>query len=77
MPALPVYEAPKERVPAALPKGLQITKMPSTLNKVISKMLAPKLKAKLPNKMKTAIRPKTKSRINPKTKMKTKGIQIV
>jgi hypothetical protein len=54
-PTLPVYEAPKPRPTAILPQGLEVTKMPSTMNKMISKMLpklgklkAPKMKMKLP-----------------------------
>lgn len=70
VPTLPVYEKPAEKVTAVLPKGLQVTKMPSTMNKMISKMLLPKMKAKLP-KMKSKM-PRSKARL-PKTK---KGIQI-
>jgi hypothetical protein len=77
LPTLPVYPPPKERVPAALPKGLEVTKMPTTLNKVISRMLAPKMKAKLPNKMKPAVKPKSKTRMKLTTKNRKKGIQIV
>ena len=66
-PALPVYEKPRERVPAVLPNGLAVTKMPSTMNKMISKML-PKLKspkAKMP-RMKARLpsgKPKTKHKV--------------
>lgn len=72
VPQLPVYEPPAEKVPAVIPTGLQVTKMPSTLNKMISKMLMPKLKAKLPKmKMKSKM-PRSKAKL-PKNK---KGIQI-
>ena len=66
-PSLPAYEAPKPRVPAVIPNGLEVTKMPSTMNKMISKMLpklktpkmkGPKLKAKLPSG-----KPKTKHKV--------------
>lgn len=75
IPTLPAYAPPIERVPAALPKGLEVTKMPSTMNKLISRMM-PKLKAKLPKmKMKAAVKPRTKSRMT--TKTKKGGISIV
>lgn len=73
-PQLPVYEKPAEKVPAILPTGLQVTKMPSTMNKMISKMLMPKLKARLP-KMKSRMPVKSKAKL-PRGKIK-KGIQIV
>jgi len=54
-PTLPVYEAPKPRAAAPIPHGLEVTKMPGTMNKMISKMLpkmsklrTPKLRAKMP-----------------------------
>lgn len=76
VPTLPVYEKPVDKVPATLPTGLQITKMPSTMNKMISKMLMPKMKAKLP-KMKSKMPVRSKAKLPrgkiPKTK---KGIQI-
>jgi macrodomain Ter protein organizer (MatP/YcbG family) len=75
LPVLPVYEKPAEKVKASLPKGLEITKMPSTMNKMISKMLVPKMKAKLP-KLKTSIRHRTNTRFKSTTKTKKKGIQI-
>lgn len=72
VPQLPVYEPPAEKLPAVLPTGLQVTKMPSTMNKLISRMLVPKMKAKLPKmKMKSKMT-RSKAKL-PKTK---KGIQI-
>jgi len=61
-PSLPKYEAPKERPTAVIPQGLEVTKMPGTMNKMISKML-PKMKL---SKIKA---PKMKSRMS-KTKTK-------
>lgn len=75
LPVLPVYEKPAEKVTATLPTGLELKKMPSTMNKLISRMM-PKLKAKLPKmKMKAAVKPRTKSRMT--TKTKKGGISIV
>lgn len=75
---LPQYDKPPEKVAAVLPTGLQVTKMPSTMNKMISKMLMPKLKARLP-KMKSRLPARPKAKV-PKTvktpKTKKKGIQI-
>lgn len=73
VPQLPVYEKPAEKVPAVVPTGLQVTKMPSTMNKMISKMLLPKMKAKLP-KMKSKMPVRSKAKL-PRGKTK-KGIQI-
>ena len=75
LPMLPKYEKPADKVTATLPKGLELTKMPSTMNKLISRMM-PKPKAKLPKmKMKAVARPRTNSRMT--TKPKKGGIQIV
>lgn len=71
LPMLPTYDKPAESPPATLPNGLQVTKMPSTMNKMISKMLMPKMKAKLP-KIKSRLPVRSKAKL-PKTK---KGIQI-
>jgi hypothetical protein len=38
-PSLPVYEAPKIRVPATIPAGMEIAKMPGVMNKMISRAL--------------------------------------
>ena len=66
-PTLPVYAKPRERLPAVIPNGLAVTKMPGTMNKMISKMLPnlkamktkmPKMKAKLPSG-----KPKTKHKV--------------
>lgn len=74
LPVLPTYDKPADKIPAVLPTGLQVTKMPSTMNKMISKMLMPKLKAKLP-KMKNRLPVRSKAKLPrgkiPKTK---KGI---
>ena len=39
---MPVYEKPKERKPAELPPGLP--KVPNSLNKLVGKMLKPKMR---------------------------------
>lgn len=41
-PNLPTYEKPRQRVPAVIPES--IPKPPSSLNKLMSKMLKPNLK---------------------------------
>jgi hypothetical protein len=39
LPSLPVYEAPKVRVPATIPTGMEMQKMPGVMNKMISRAL--------------------------------------
>ena len=56
-PSLPVYEAPAPRPVAPIPTGLQVTKMPGTMNKMISKML-PKI-----GKLRMAKVPKMKGKM--------------
>jgi hypothetical protein len=54
VPSLPVYEKPRQQVPAVIPKSLPTTppKPPSSLNKLLGKMLKPNLKRafKMPNR---------------------------
>lgn len=52
VPTLPVYEKPKERPPAPIPASLP--KPPSSLNRLMGKMLKPNLKrlSHLPTKKK-------------------------
>lgn len=45
VPNLPTYEKPSERKPATLPDSISSIKPPSSLNKVIAKMLMPKIKS--------------------------------
>lgn len=53
LPSLPVYEAPKVRVPATIPAGMEISKLPGVMNKMISRALP---KPKLGKRTKGAVR---------------------
>ena len=69
-PSLPVYQAPKERPTAVLPQGLEVTKMPGVMNKMISRMLPKKLGKMLKSPKLMAKTATTKTRNKHKVKFK-------
>ena len=46
-PSLPVYKAPAQRVPATIPEGMEVKKMPGVMNKMISRALPQKRLGKM------------------------------
>lgn len=48
LPVLPKYDAPQDPTPATIPQGLEVTKMPGVMNKMITRMLTKLPKMKMP-----------------------------
>jgi hypothetical protein len=46
-PSLPVYKAPEKRVPATIPEGMEIKKMPGVMNKMLSRAMPQKRLGKM------------------------------
>ena len=46
-PTLPVYQAPAKRVPATIPEGMEIKKMPGVMNKLITRAMPQKRLGKM------------------------------
>ena len=53
LPVLPVYEKPRNRVPATIPAGMEMQKMPGVMNKILTRALP---KPKLGKRTKGAVR---------------------